>query len=103
MYDENSIVEVIEELKLYRENGVMNINQIETVIESLQEIYIREIIVSFKMMDEDDELDEYIRKNMKMIAKCLNRSLTTIYRKVHDHSFTLIELEMIKKMRIESQ
>ncbi len=103
MYDENSILEVIEKLRMYKEKGGMNIKQIDRIINSLQNIYICESIASFKMMDEEDELEDFVKKNMKSVAVKLDRSITTIYRKLHDHSFTLIELEQIKKMRVEDQ
>ena len=103
MYDENSILEVVDNLRAYKEKGGMDGKQIDKIISKLQNIYICESIASFKMMDEEDELEDFVKKNMKSIAVKLDRSVTTIYRKLHDHSFTLIELEQIKKMRIEEQ
>ncbi len=101
MYDEHSLLKVIDEMKTYLRQGEMNNKQIEKMIKCLQEIYIRENIMSYKMDNEDDEnLENYIRNHLTDIATVLNRSVATVYRKLHNHSFTLVELQMIENMRI---
>lgn len=97
MYDKQSMFKIIEELNKYFQQGSMDRQQIGETIRSLQEIYIRESIMEYNLSEEN--IEDYIRANLKQTAKNLNRSVATVYRKLHDHSFTLAELMLINNMR----
>ena len=41
--------------------------------------------------------EDYVKTNIDTVAKIINRSVRTVYRKLQDNSFSLIERQLINK------
>jgi len=103
------IMQAMAKLRQFYANGHMNRFEIEEVMEDLQRAESTESQQQIsRMMDEvaeylstamDEELQlkRYVRSHLDMVAVWLQRSRRTVYRKLQNDSFTLVEKKTIQQ------
>lgn len=103
------IVRFIDKLQQYYQIGYINKAQIKQLIEDIKDIYSQQNLNQFnKMMEEvtqyyseinkyEDGFRRYVKNNIDEVAEILQKSVRTIYRKLQNDSFTLVEKKTIIK------
>ncbi|MGN1399307.1 MAG: hypothetical protein ACI4WG_04845 [Erysipelotrichaceae bacterium] len=101
------IVKIINKLQDYAQIGYMNKAQIQQLIADIQNVYSQQNLTQFnKMMEDitqyyteiskqDDGFEEFVKNNIDEVASVLQKSVRTIYRKLQNKSFTLVEKKTI--------
>ena len=105
----SSILLIIKKLERYQKQGYMDGFEIGEIIEEIRKAYTEENQYRLNKMMEDvtqyltglsEEtliFEEYVKTNIDTVAKIINRSVRTVYRKLQDNSFSLIERQLINK------
>lgn len=105
----SSILLIIKKLERYQKQGYMDGFEIGEIIEEIRKAYTEENQYRLNRMMEDvtqyltglsEEtliFEDYVKTNIDIVAKIINRSVRTVYRKLQDNSFSLIERQLINK------
>ncbi|MGI6607417.1 MAG: hypothetical protein ACOX1F_00340 [Erysipelotrichaceae bacterium] len=105
----SSILLVIRKLERYQKQGYMDAFEIGEIIEEIRKAYTEENQYRLNKMMEDvtqyltglsEEtliFEEYVKTNIESVARIINRSPRTVYRKLQDNSFSLIERQLINR------
>lgn len=109
------ILKVVDKLNDYYEVGYMNKKDIALIIEEIKRVFNEENVNQYNRMMEDItqyytslnqmdlSFDQYVRFNIDEVAKLLNKSVRTVYRKLQNQTFTLYEKKLIiKKMNADN-
>ncbi|NMA16439.1 MAG: hypothetical protein GX935_04215 [Erysipelotrichia bacterium] len=105
----SSILLIIKKLERYQKQGYMDGFEIGEIIEEIRKAYTEENQYRLNKMMEDvtqyltglsEEtliFEEYVKTNIEKIAEVIERSPRTVYRKLQNNSFSLIERQLINK------
>ena len=100
---------IINKLQRYKQVGYMDSFEIGEIIEDIKEAYSDENTTRVTKMMEDvtqymvnlnkqnDVFEQLVRNNIEATAKILNRTPRTIYRRLQQGNFTLVEKQKIMK------
>jgi len=106
---EQMVLKAIYKLKSYRMTGWMNVFQIDEIIQILSEAYKRN---GHQLMDKlMEDLNQYysnsfyrqetfecfVKEHMDEVADWLKRSKRTVYRKLQNQTFTLVEKRIVEE------
>ncbi|HPX32964.1 MAG TPA: hypothetical protein PLT36_05620 [Erysipelotrichaceae bacterium] len=105
----SSILLIIKKLERYQKQGYMDGFEIGEIIEEIRKAYTEENQYRLNKMMEDVTqyltglsegtliFEEYVKTNIEKIAEVIERSPRTVYRKLQNNSFSLIERQLINK------
>ncbi len=105
----SSILLIIKKLERYQKQGYMDGFEIGEIIEEIRKAYTEENQYRLNRMMEDvtqylsglsEEtliFEDYVKANIEQVAAIINRSPRTVYRKLQNNSFSLIERQLINK------
>ena len=105
----SSILLIIKKLERYQKQGYMDGFEIGEIIEEIRKAYTEENQYRLNKMMEDVTqyltglsegtliFEEYVKTNIGKIAEVIERSPRTVYRKLQNNSFSLIERQLINK------
>ncbi len=105
----SSILLIIKKLERYQKQGYMDGFEIGEIIEEIRKAYTEENQYRLNRMMEDvtqyltglsEEtliFEDYVKANIDDVAKIINRSPRTVYRKLQNNGFSMIERQLINK------
>lgn len=105
----SSILLIIKKLERYQKQGYMDGFEIGEIIEEIRKAYTEENQYRLNRMMEDvtqyltglsEEtliFEDYVKANIEDVAKIINRSPRTVYRKLQNNGFSMIERQLINK------
>ncbi len=104
-----SILLIIKKLERYQKQGYMDGFEIGEIIEEIRKAYTEENQYRLNRMMEDvtqyltglsEEtliFEDYVKANIDSVASLINKSPRTVYRKLQNNGFSLIERRLINK------
>lgn len=104
MNDKEMLLTTVVRLREYQDKGYMNYYEIKSVIDDIEESIQNENSYIVKCLSEEirqyycsNDINCWIRNNISKSAEILECTERTIYRKLKDNSFTLIESRMLEQ------
>ncbi|HPW53218.1 MAG TPA: hypothetical protein PLI19_01625 [Erysipelotrichaceae bacterium] len=105
----SSILLIIKKLERYQKQGYMDGFEIGEIIEEIRRAYTEENQYRLnKMMDDVTQyltglseetliFEDYVKSNIDKVAEIIARSPRTVYRKLQNNNFSLIERQLINR------